>query len=302
MTTTYGATPQGFARKPLAQILADIEDKARLVFGSGVIQTPESPLGQLNGLMASIIATSWEVAEDAYQSYDPDQSDGVRLDQLARIRLLERGIGESDIDLRAAVTNAGRARIDLADIYRAVKNVDGVSFVNVVVNDRSTTDATGIDPHSICVCVVGGTDAEVAAAIRPYIVPGIGTFGNTLVSVNVDGFCRPIMLTRPTVFRLGLVITVKESADRMGCPPPDLASLRQAISDQINGPLALKNGEAMTMHKVRMAASCNFPNIEVLSASATLPPDEALIPLPVAATFDQIFSVSASDITVVVSE
>ena len=37
--TTYGTTPVGFVRKPLADLLASIEEKAAEVFGAGVIQT-----------------------------------------------------------------------------------------------------------------------------------------------------------------------------------------------------------------------------------------------------------------------
>ena len=117
---TYGVDSGGFNRKPLPVILEEIEAKAKEIFGNGIIQTPESPLGQLNGLAADLITTAWEIGQGVYQSYDPDQAEGVALDRLASIRLLERMTGENDISFRQAVTNKGEARIDLADLVRAV--------------------------------------------------------------------------------------------------------------------------------------------------------------------------------------
>jgi len=93
---TYGVTPTGFNRKPLITILGEIQDKVKETFGEGAIQTPESPFGQINGMFASLASTLWEISEATYQSYDPDQAEGVRLEQLGRIRLLERMGGEDD--------------------------------------------------------------------------------------------------------------------------------------------------------------------------------------------------------------
>lgn len=296
--TTYGTTPVGFVRKPLADILATIEEKAEVVFGAGVIQTPQSPLGQLNGLMASIITTAWEIAEATYQSYDPDQAEGARLEQLGRIRLLERITGEADADYRQAITNAGRARIDLADIERAVKDVNGVTWAKVFVNETAAVDEHGIDPHSIAVAVIGGDDTEVAAAIRAYVVPGISSYGNRLANVVVDGYCRPVMFVRPNTLRTSLHVQIKRTTDRLGCPPPATGTLRTTIAAQFAGQMRLANGESLTMHGVRIAASCAFPNIEVLAAYAGLPPSVDAIVLPYKPGFFDMLEISADDIFV----
>ena len=62
--TDYGVQPTGFVRKPLAVILAEIESSLITEFGPGVIQTPQSPLGQINGTFADIMAEMWELFED----------------------------------------------------------------------------------------------------------------------------------------------------------------------------------------------------------------------------------------------
>lgn len=296
--TTYGTTPVGFVRKPLADILATIEEKAAEVFGAGVIQTPESPLGQLNGMMASILSTAWEIAEATYQSYDPDQAEGARLEQLARIRLLSRIAGEGDIDFRHAITNAGRARIDLADIERAVKDVNGVTWAKVFVNETGEIDDKGLEPHSIAVAVIGGDDLEVGAAIREYVVPGVSSYGNTTANVVVDGYCRPVSFVRPVALRTSLYVQIKRTSDRLGCPPPATGTLKTTIASQFAGAMRLANGEPMTLHGVRLAASCTFPNIEILAAYAGLPPSTDAIVLPFRPSFFQMLTVAVEDIVV----
>jgi len=219
----YGVLPTGYARKPLAVILAEIEQRMIDLFGPNVVQTAQSPLGQINGLFADLSAQLNEHAEDVYQSYDPDQAEGVRLEMLAKLRLLERGEGEADASFRQAITNAGRARIDVQDLLRAVQNVEGVTYAQVFVNDTASTDDNGLEPHSISVAALGGDDVEIALAVRTYVVPGIGTSGNTRVDTVKDGYCRSIWFVRPTPVPITLTVTVIRRYDRLGCPPADLS-------------------------------------------------------------------------------
>lgn len=294
---TYGVTTSGFVRKPLAQILSEIEAGAVAVFGPGLIQSPESPMGQMNGLMTSLIATAWEIGESAYQSYDPDQAEGVRLEMLGRIRLLERMSGESDADFREAITNAGRARIDLADINRAVASVQGVSWSRVYVNDSSATDANGLEPHSVAVAVIGGLDEAVAAAIRPYVVPGVATYGNTFASVVVAGFCRSVRFIRPVEKRVCANLDVKISADSNGCPPPSASALAFAIATELAGANRPANGDDLTLHRLRMALAAMHPNAEIVSAMGFFP-DTPPGQLPLQIDFFEILSLKAVDISV----
>ena len=54
--TDYGVQSTGYVRKPLSVILSEIEASMTTEFGPGVIQTSQSPFGQLNGLMADLVA------------------------------------------------------------------------------------------------------------------------------------------------------------------------------------------------------------------------------------------------------
>lgn len=263
---SYGIQPTGYVRKPLSVILAELEASLVTEFGPGVIQTPQSPLGQLNGLMADIITELWELGEDIYQSYDPDQAEGTRLDTLARLRLIRRGDGEADNDFRSSITNAGVARITLADITRAVQNVPGVVFRQVFVNETAEVDSNFMPPNTVAVAVLGGDDAEVAAAINRYVTPGISTHGNTAVSTIEDGYCRTIRLIRPLEIETTLDVMVKLSAGRTGCPAPSPTALEIALWGYLtNGNTRPINGRDIDPYLTRSFLESNFEGVEFVN-------------------------------------
>jgi hypothetical protein len=294
----FGVTPQGFARKRLPDILTDIEADARTAFGAGVIQTPQSPLGQWNGLAALLASKMWEIAEGVYQSSDPDQAEGVRLEGLARLRLVERFAGETDESLRLAITNAGRARIDMADLNRSVRNIAGVTWAHITVNDSTVEDANGIPPQTVSVAVIGGDDAEIAAQVRAYVVPGIGTHGNVQASTVIEGYCRTVNLTRPVDRQVSLSLTVETWPGAGGCPPPTVVAMAQAISEQLSGDRRPANGADIDLHMLQVALSCRFPNVRIVTAQAAFGPAFLPGPLPLAVGFFEIAAITASNITI----
>lgn len=260
---SYGVVPTGFSRKPLAVILAEIETGNITEFGPDVIQTSQSPLGQINGLVADLVSELWEVAEDVYQSYDPDQAEGARLDMLARIRLLSRALGEGDDLFRTAITNASTSRINLADLSRAIQNVPGVVYRSVTVNETQTLLNNSIPPNTIAIAVIGGEDEALAGAANQYIIPGISTYGANEINVVEDGFCRALYITRPQEVGTTLFVETRASALRGGCPSPSATAIETALlaylsaSDTRPG-----NGQAITPYMVRSFIESRFPTIE----------------------------------------
>lgn len=266
--STFGTTPSGFSRKPLTTILSEIEQANIDQFGPGVIQTAVSPLGQWNGLRADLAAELWEIAEDVYQSIDPDQAEGVRLDILANLRLITRHVDESDLSLRQAITNVGTANTRDADFLRALLNLDGVTWARVYSNDTHVQDSNGLAPHSIAVAVLGGSDSDIAYVIRDYAVPGIGTSGNVVISTVVDGYCRTQRLVRPTEIPTGLYVTVARQRGTDQCPPPSVGAIGDVLFAGLSGANRLGNGEALTLHTLRTIIAQSFTNVEILDAMA----------------------------------
>lgn len=294
--TNYGVVTTGFSRKPLTVILAEIEQANIETFGPGIIQTSQSPMGQLNGLRADVLSAAWEMFEDIYQSYDPDQAEGTRLDILARLRLISRTTDEQDSSLRLAITNVGIPNTRDADFYRAVTNVDGVTYAKIYSNDTGATDANGLPAHSVSVVAIGGDSEEIALAARQYIVPGISSYGNTIVSTEVDGFCRSSSIMRPEEIPVFLSVTVQKTNGEGGCPPPSNAAIAQTLFAGMTGSNRPDNGEDITLHMIRTIVSCVFPNVEVTSVTGGKLGVSSTF--PIAIDFDEIASIALDDITV----
>lgn len=264
--TDYGIQPTGYVRKPISVILAELEAAMVTEFGPGVIQTPQSPLGQLNGLMSDLLAEVDERNLDLYQSYDPDQAEGTRLETLARLRLIGRG-ALSDLQLRQAITNAGQGRIDIQDLARAVSSIAGVTYAQVFVNDSGETENPELERGFVAVAVIGGDDVEIADTVRRYVVPGVSTYGNAVVTSNVNGFCRSMSIIRPVEVPVDVTLTVHLQRDRANCPAPSSQAIVQTLED---GWMAQRvNGLDVTAFTLRTIVENAFSNVEVVSFTAS---------------------------------
>ena len=297
---TYGIQPNGFNRKPLTVILGELEDFWRAQFGEDAITTSQSPAGQLLGLLSDIISREWELAEDIYQSYDPDQAEGLRLDNLARLRLILRAVGESDASLRQAITNAGVANVREADFLRAVLNIEGVTWAKPYANETGSTDANGMPRNSVTIAALGGDDEAIASVARSFVIPGITIYGNTNVDTLVDGFCRTIKITRPVERRVRAELTITKGPTRAGCPAPSNAAIAQTFASAFVGNTRPVNGEEMTAGLARSIVVCEHPSIQIDSVQYAFD-DEALAPAPLTVSFFEIATVSVDDVTIVES-
>ncbi len=260
--TAYGVQPTGYVAKPLTVILAELEAAMVTQFGPGVIQTSQSPLGQLNGLVADLATEVEERNLDIYQSYDPDQAEGLRLDILAKIRLIKRG-EMSDAEMRRALTNDGQGRIDIQDIARAIAGIDGVTYSRVLINDTGEFVPDGLSGGVVAVAVIGGNDGEIASVLRQYVVPGVNTFGNTQISTEIDGYCRSLSIIRPIEVEVDLLVKVRRTNGGRGCPPPSLFSLASSLASAWDA--SRDNGTDVSFYTIRLLIEAQNPNVEVIS-------------------------------------
>lgn len=81
----FGLTETGFVTKPLATIKAELEADFRATFGVGVDLHPQSPNGQVIGIIAERIAEPWNQLEEIYASLSPGNASGTRLEMLASL-------------------------------------------------------------------------------------------------------------------------------------------------------------------------------------------------------------------------
>lgn len=287
----YGVVPEGYARKPLSVILTELETAMMTEFGPGVIQTSQSPLGQLNGLMADLVAEIEERNLDVYQSIDADQAEGTRLDILGRLRLLNRN-DMTDAELRQMITNDGQARVDVQDVVSAIRSLDGVTYANLFTPDMRLPE---IGVGSVGVAVLGGDDDEVALTIRDYIVPGIDTIGNLRLETSVEGFCRSVSIVRPIENEVEITVYVRRTSDKKNCPAPSGTVIKEVLEtawmvDRING-------MTPSHYRIRSIIEGMFDNIEVTRVDVVKDGIEYLYNAAVPVSFYEIISLDAEVIT-----
>lgn len=86
----FGITPQGFTAKRLDQIKAEIENSLRQGLGNGINLLPTGLLGQIVGIMAEQFSQIWELSNATYDSFFPDNAQGVNLDNVVAITGIKR--------------------------------------------------------------------------------------------------------------------------------------------------------------------------------------------------------------------
>jgi len=148
----------------------------------------------------------------------------------------------SEFEARRAASVAINASGIVSAVRGAVLNVSGVVDAFVTENTGGTSatiDGVSISAHSLYVCVYGGADADVAAAIWSKKPPGCDYTGSTTVTVQdrSSGYSLPYP-TYAVKFQRAAALPVYFSvvlADN-GLVPSDAESrVRNAIIEAFNG-------------------------------------------------------------------
>ena len=155
--------------------------------GAGAVNAPVNSITQIMSPTAGWISVTNGVAAKAGQN---TETDAELHDRRAK-----------------SVANTGVSVIEA--IYGNVRALEGVTKERLYENTSGTTDANGVPGHSICVCVLGGDNNEIADTIFRKKTPGCGTYGNTTVSVqDVFGNSNSVSFNRPTSLALTIAITL----------------------------------------------------------------------------------------------
>lgn len=294
----YGVTAQGYVRKPLAAIKAELEARLRTEFGSDLILSPQSPMGQLVGLVADMISEADLRNLDVYQSYDPDQAEGDRLTALAALRRLARA-GRDDDAMRAAITFEGQNRSDVQDLTEALRSVSGVTYAQVFLNETGSITNPEFGPATVTAAVIGGADMDIAGVLLRYVAPGITTYGNTEVVTIKDGYARGLWIVRPITVPVTLTVNVREVASRRNDPMPTETDMEQAIAE---GWAALRlNGMPVTPYRIRSILESRFSTVEFLSLVGERDEVAGLTNGAIAIDFLEIAEIDVQNVTVEVA-
>lgn len=85
MATVYGVTDKGFVVKPLDTIVASLNSRFVGKFGTTFDVSPESPDGQVIGIVANEINDCWQQAQYAFNGFRPGAMSGVGLDAICEL-------------------------------------------------------------------------------------------------------------------------------------------------------------------------------------------------------------------------
>lgn len=89
-TIQYGVTANGFVAKPVSVIVDELNNKFNASFGSTFDTSPESPDGQIIGIVADIAGGCWQQSELSYNGYRPGAMEGVGLDNICELSNVQR--------------------------------------------------------------------------------------------------------------------------------------------------------------------------------------------------------------------
>lgn len=138
---------------------------------------------------------------------------------------------ETDEELRERFRNSKfviSANI-IEALIDALKNVSGVTDVQVYENDTDVTNSLGVTPHAFMPIVLGGLPTDVAQAIWENQPTGIASIGNTTVQIaDSQGFIHDIGFKRPTPVPLYITIDISNTGN---LPGDAIALMRQNIID-----------------------------------------------------------------------
>ena len=86
----FGISPTGFNRKRLDLLLSELNAEVKSIFGENFNVSPESPDGQINGVISESNANLWEIAEESYNAFNPSAATGVTLSNLVQLNGITR--------------------------------------------------------------------------------------------------------------------------------------------------------------------------------------------------------------------
>ena len=125
-------TETGFERTRLIDRIADIQSKARAIFGQEMDLSSDTMDGQHIGLFAEAIADLDELAEMVWLSFDPDLSSNNSLSRLVKLNGIERSLGAYSV---ATLTLTGTP-LTLIPAGSVIGNANGTVTVYTSVDAR----------------------------------------------------------------------------------------------------------------------------------------------------------------------
>tara|TARA_R110000822_G_scaffold84867_3_gene199022 strand:- start:5841 stop:7016 length:1176 start_codon:yes stop_codon:yes gene_type:complete len=223
----YGITETGFNRKRLDLLLEELNDEVKSIFGDNLNVAPESPDGQVNGVVSESNANLWELAEQAYNAFNPSAATGVTLSNLVQFNGIGRqeaspSITELTVDGTNGVVILQGSLVSTSDTnsvfvtdedvtltgspitVNATCNVNGPVAAAIGTITNIDTPITGWDSVTNLASAVEGTDEETDIQLRSRRAKSVGRTSQNLISslagelLSITGVTQLIILVNDT--------------------------------------------------------------------------------------------------------
>lgn len=175
MPGPYGIVPTGFSAKTVDVILQEIEDDEHSKISSNLNVNTYTPVGQINGIIASKAGELWELGQNIVTAFDPDSATNLQEDVVCAITGTDR-------------RNATFTTVDAIELHFTVigtyaagtlqanpTNQPNDIFVNV--NDIVVTSVPVDVTNNVFRCLTAGPVNVVPGGLNQIAVPVTGWTG-----------------------------------------------------------------------------------------------------------------------------
>lgn len=210
---------------------------------------------------------------------------------------------QSDASARALRNNTlayqgvGLAEAITSALY-ATDGVRSLTFRENTADSTQTIDGISMISHSIYVCIDGGSDLDVAAALLENKSSGCGWNGGTSVSViePASGQNYTVKFDRPSLVHVLVRITT---------PNGNASNITQSVLDYVAGNISgfsgYKVGEDVSTFEIAGAVLSENVGITISKVEISLYSPVSYSTNPISIGINQIASTTLSDITVVIA-
>lgn len=253
------------------------------------IATTAGPVACGAGALSQIVTSvlGWDgVTNSSAGTVGVAQQSDQSLRQTRRETLARQGQGTAEAILSAI--------LDLDDVGSAV-------FRENKAITAQTIDGIELAPKSVWVCVDGGTDAEIGAALLRTVAGGIDTNGATSVTVTdaTSGQNYTLTFDRPTAMPVLLRVTVRNA----GSVTDPTTTIRAAVlawaAGEVSGLSGLTVGADVSPWDVSAGIYAQVSGLTVVQVETSFASAVSWAVDTLAIALDEIATIASSSITVV---
>lgn len=147
--SNFGVTLAGFNRKRLDQLLAEMDTEIKSIFGNDFNTSPESPDGQVIGVISESNANLWELLEACYNAFNPSAATGKSLSDLVQLNSITRQAPTAS----TVVLNATGTASTVVPAGSSVSTLD--SSATFITDTVLTIDSSGLGSVSATAVTTG---------------------------------------------------------------------------------------------------------------------------------------------------